>query len=184
MAVDLAGLAVLAQQAAEDTLAAHPEDLGRHAGVGGTLALSGAGVAALALGREQLECALARVDGRGLDDDAVVLEELLDVCARVGVADFALLVRVEPNFALANTGDGRGEPLLGTQIDHLVLGQAGRQHWVGSGEELGGRTVLNWGWLEVVVSRPSTAAASGAAAPTPWVDCTVLSGRPARHVTR
>lgn len=36
MAVNLALLSVLAQQAAKDTLAAHPEDLCRHTGLGGT----------------------------------------------------------------------------------------------------------------------------------------------------
>ncbi len=38
--VDLLGRAVLAQKTAEDALAAHPDDLGGHTGIGGTLALT------------------------------------------------------------------------------------------------------------------------------------------------
>ena len=118
MTVDLAGLPVLPEQAAEDALAAHPEDLYGHAGVCGTLALTVAGVAALALGGEELEGALAGVDGRLLDDDAVVFDELLDVRARVGVADLRLLSGVEPDLALADASDGRGEALLGAEVDY------------------------------------------------------------------
>ena len=118
MTVDLASLPVLPEQAAEHTLAAHPEDLGGHTGIGGTLALTVAGVAALALCGEELEGALAGVDGRLLDDDAVVLDELLDVCPGVGVADLALLVRVQPDFALADAGDRGCEPLLGAKVHH------------------------------------------------------------------
>jgi hypothetical protein len=116
--VDLAGFAVLAEEAAEDPLAAHPEHLGGHAGLGRTLTLTRAGVTALALGREQGDGAGAGMHGRGLDDDATVLNELLNVRARVGVADLRLLGRVEPDLALADASDGRGEPLLGAQVDH------------------------------------------------------------------
>ena len=38
--VDLLGLTVLAEQATENALAAHPEDLGGHTSLGGTAALT------------------------------------------------------------------------------------------------------------------------------------------------
>ena len=53
-----------------------------------------------------------------LDDYSPILDELLDVGARVGVANLRLLSGVEPDFALTDAGDGRGEPLLRTEIDH------------------------------------------------------------------
>ena len=48
--VDLALLAVLAEEAPEDALPPHPEDLCRHSRLGGTLSLSGSGVSAGGLG--------------------------------------------------------------------------------------------------------------------------------------
>ena len=48
--VDLLGLTVLLEQAAQDALAANPGDLLRQTSLAGTAALAGAGVAALALG--------------------------------------------------------------------------------------------------------------------------------------
>ena len=50
MAVDLALLAVLAEESSEDSLSPHPEDLGGHAGLGGTLSLTGTGVTTLCFG--------------------------------------------------------------------------------------------------------------------------------------
>ena len=71
MLVDLASLPVLAQQAAEDTLAPHPEDLGGHAGLGGTLPLSGASVAPLGLGLVGRSHTGARVDHLGVRSSQV-----------------------------------------------------------------------------------------------------------------
>merc|ERR1719440_2694944 len=48
--IDLARLAVLAEQAAQNPLPTDPENLGRHARLGGTAALAGAGVAPLPAG--------------------------------------------------------------------------------------------------------------------------------------
>jgi hypothetical protein len=117
--VDLACLTVLAEETAEDTLATHPEHLGGHTRIGGTLALTGAHVTTLALRGEQGDRARTRVHRRGLDDNAPIFDELLDVRARVGVADLSLLGRVEPDLALADARDGRGEPLLLTEVHHL-----------------------------------------------------------------
>ena len=119
MLVDLASLAILAKQTAQDTLATHPLDLGRHAGLRGTLTLTRAGVAALALCSKEKPSACAGVDSGRLDDDASIADEFLDVRARVGVADLGLLLRVQPDFALADARDGRREALLGAEIDHL-----------------------------------------------------------------
>ena len=118
MLVDLASLPVLPQQAAEHALPPHPLDLRRHTGLGRTLALTRAGVATLALRGVEIARAGAGVDAGGLADDELILEELLDVCARVGVADLRLLSGVEPDLALADASDGRGEALLGAEVDY------------------------------------------------------------------
>lgn len=78
MLVDLALLTVLAEHATKDTLPPHPQDLGRHTGLGGTLALTSAGVTTLGLGSIVSTNAGARVDGLGLDDDVAVLLEGAD----------------------------------------------------------------------------------------------------------
>merc|ERR1719213_1313087 len=52
--VDLASLAVLAEETAKHTLPTDPENLGRHASLGCPAALPGAGVAPLAARREVL----------------------------------------------------------------------------------------------------------------------------------
>ena len=71
-----------------------------------------------ALRRQQIASSGTGVDSGGLDDNTPILDELLDVGAGVGVANFRLLSGVEPDFALADTSDGRGEPLLRAEIDH------------------------------------------------------------------
>ena len=65
--VDLLLLSVLPQQASQHTLAAHPQDLGRHARLASSLALSGAHVATLTLGIQVLAHARARMHGHGLE---------------------------------------------------------------------------------------------------------------------
>ena len=112
MLVDLASFSVLPQQPPENSLSPHPDDLGGHTGIGGTLALTDTGVATLALGGEEFTSAGAGVDGGGLDDDAAVLDELLHMGSRVGVANLGLLSGVEPDFALPDAGDARGKALL------------------------------------------------------------------------
>ena len=116
--VDLASLPVLPQQPTENPLPPHPLNLRGHTSIGGTLPLTGAGVATLALRGEEVPGARTRVDGGGLDDNAAVLDELLYVRAGVGVADLSLLVGVEPDFSLADASDGCGEALLRPEVDH------------------------------------------------------------------
>jgi outer membrane receptor protein involved in Fe transport len=115
--VDLAASTVLDEETAEDTQAAHPEDLLGHTGIGGTLALSVAAVAALSAGKIELAGPRSRVHRHGLADDEAIGNELSDGLAGVGVGDLALLVGVEPDLALAAADDGRGEALLGSQVD-------------------------------------------------------------------
>ena len=118
MLVNLPGLPVLPQQPTQDPLPPHPLNLRGHTSIGGTLPLTGTGVTTLALRGEEIASAGTRVDGGGLDDNAAVLDELLYVGAGVGVADLSLLVGIEPDFSLADASDGRGEALLGAEVDY------------------------------------------------------------------
>ena len=79
--VDLASLAVLAEKATKDTLAAHPDDGGGHTGLSGTLTLTSARVTTSTLGSELLAVTEKRVHGLGLLDDKTILDELADVLA-------------------------------------------------------------------------------------------------------
>ncbi len=112
MLIDLARLPVLPQQPTQNSLSPHPLNFCWHTRLRGTLPLTRASVTTLTLGGKELLCARAGVDGGGLDDNASVLNELLDMDAGVGVADLRLLSGVKPNFTLADACDGRGEPLL------------------------------------------------------------------------
>lgn len=118
--VDLAAGTVLDQKTAEDSEAAHPEDLAGHTGIGSTLALTVATVSALSSGEVQLAGARSGVLGDGLSDDEAIGDELSDGLARVGVGNLALLVGVEPDLALTAADDRRGQALLSSQIDPAV----------------------------------------------------------------
>ena len=54
--------------------------------------------------------------GDGLADDEAIGDELADGLAGVGVGDFILLVRVEPDLALAAVPHGRREALLRAEV--------------------------------------------------------------------
>ena len=116
--VDLASLTVLPQQAAEDTLAAHPLDLHRETRVGGTLALTVTSVTAKTLGSVHVANALVRVRGHGLADDLAILDQLADIGTRVGIRNVGLLRGVKPHPALAHTHDRSSQTPLNTKIDH------------------------------------------------------------------
>lgn len=81
MLVNLARLPVFAQQSAQHSLAAHPEDRLGHAGISGTVTLTRAAVPSLSLGNKQGAHTEARVDGLGLADDQTVLDQVADVLA-------------------------------------------------------------------------------------------------------
>ena len=98
-----------------------------HAGIGGTLALTEAAVAADAAGEVQLTRARARVHRHGLLDDEAIGDELADGLAGVGVGDLRHLVGVEPDLALAAAQHGRRQPLLGPQVNPTA-GRETSQH--------------------------------------------------------
>lgn len=116
--VDLSGLSVLPEQSPKHSLSPHPLDFGWHPGVGGTLPLTGAGVSSLTLGGKEIAGPGSRVDDGGLNDNVAILNELLHMSTGVGVGDLALLGRVEPDFALASTGDGGSDTFLRAKVDH------------------------------------------------------------------
>lgn len=89
----------------------------RHTGIGGTLALTEAAVAADAAGEVQLTRTGARVHGDRLLDDEAIGDELADRLAGVGVGNLGHLVGVEPNLALAAAQHGRRQALLGPQVN-------------------------------------------------------------------
>lgn len=76
---DLLGLTVFAKKSAEDSLAAHPEDLDRHTGASLTSSLTSAGVAASALGLEVSLAAGARVHLHLTSHDETILHKFADV---------------------------------------------------------------------------------------------------------
>lgn len=83
MLVDLAALTVLLQQTPEDPHPPEPDDLGGHAGLGGTLSLTGTGVSAETLGGVQLPGAGSRVDDGGLDDTAPKVSAVYERLSRM-----------------------------------------------------------------------------------------------------
>lgn len=81
LAVNLLLVSVPLEEATEDAKAAHPQDLLGHASVAGTLSLTSALMAALALGLGPSLAAGARVDGHVLAHDQAVLHKLPNVLA-------------------------------------------------------------------------------------------------------
>jgi hypothetical protein len=139
--VDLAGGAVLDQQATENALAAHPDDLAvgglsvsavvamvedgaaipGHTGVLGTLSLTETTVATEAASGVQLTGAGARVHGDGLADNEAIGDKLADGLTGVGVGDLADLVGVEPDLALTAANNGGCQALLGAKVDPVAV---------------------------------------------------------------
>ncbi len=76
--VNLLGLPVAAQQAAEDALATHPDHLDGHTRIGRTLALTRAHVPALAARLQEELAAGTRVHRRRLLQHQTILDQLLD----------------------------------------------------------------------------------------------------------
>ena len=120
--VDFSTFAVFPQQAAKYPLPPHPLNLGRHPGLGSTLPLTHTCVPTLPLGGEKIASASPRMDNGGLDNYSPILDELLNMRTGVCVANFRLLIGVEPDLTLADVGDRGGEPLLRTEIDHDLEG--------------------------------------------------------------
>lgn len=79
--VDLAGLAVLAQESSQRSLSADPKDLDGESSIPSTSSLTDASVSASSLGILVNSRSSARVDGDCLLDDETILNKLLDAAA-------------------------------------------------------------------------------------------------------
>ena len=112
MFVNLSAFTVFPQQTTKNSLSPHPLNLGRHPSLGSTLPLTHTCMPPLPLGGEKIASTCPRVDDGGLDNDSAILDELLDMGTGVCVSNFCLFIGVEPDLALADAGDGGGEPLL------------------------------------------------------------------------
>eukprot|EP00055_Hartaetosiga_balthica_P018415 m.134203 g.134203 ORF g.134203 m.134203 type:complete len:209 (+) comp9526_c0_seq1:172-798(+) len=121
MAIDLLGLSVLLQKAAEDTLSSHPENLHWHTSVGGTLALTMTSVSTLTASLGMSQCTGTRMDNLWLLDDKTILNQLLNTLAAVGVGDLCDLIWVKPDFAFTDLEHAGSKALLKTKQDHLLL---------------------------------------------------------------
>jgi len=119
VAIDLLVLSVLLQETTQNAHPPHPQLLDRHTRVGGTLSLTGAGVASLSSCQSILPRPGARMNGLRLLDDQTVLDQATDVLSRVGVGNFIDFVGVHPDFVAPALEDGCGEPLLKTHRRHL-----------------------------------------------------------------
>jgi len=110
--VDLLGFTVALEQPTEDTGATHGEDYGRHTGVLGSPAVTGAVVASSALLSLVALDTGARVHGARAADNDTILVQFADVLAGVGKGDFAGFVGVNPHALAAAFKHGGGEPPL------------------------------------------------------------------------
>lgn len=119
--VDFTSIPVLSQQPSENSLSSHPQNLGGHPGFGSTLAFTGTSVSSLSLRSEEIAGTAAGVDGGWFDDDSSVLDELFNMGAGVGIANFSLLGGVQPDFALANASDGGGKTFLRSEVDWMEI---------------------------------------------------------------
>ena len=112
MLVNLSSFPILSQQSSQNPLTPHPKNLARHPRLRGTLPLSGPSMPPFSLCGQQQSRARTGVNNRGFNNDPTILDEFLNVCSGVGIANFSLLGGIEPDFALADVGDAGSEPLL------------------------------------------------------------------------
>jgi hypothetical protein len=116
---DLLGIAILAEEATEDSLASHPQNLLGHTGISGTLSLTVTTVAALASGLVEGLDAGAGVHVDLTSHDETILEQLADVLSGVGEGNLSDFIGVDPNSLEADLEDGGGESLLKLQGRHI-----------------------------------------------------------------
>lgn len=81
MSVDFLGLAVLLEQATQNSHAGHPEELDWHTSVRCTLPLTVAAMSALSASDGVFADAITGVNYHGLLDDQTILDQLADVLA-------------------------------------------------------------------------------------------------------
>jgi hypothetical protein len=117
---DLLGVAVLSEEASEDSLSAHPQDLLGHTGVLGTLSLTVAAVTALALGLVEGLDARAGVHVHLALHDQTVLEQLANVLSGVGEGDLGDFIGIDPNTLDTDLQHGGCESLLESQGRHIL----------------------------------------------------------------
>lgn len=114
--VDLTGGSVLDQQLSQDTQSSHPDNLGGHTRISGTLSLTEPGVTATTLGLSQGSGVRSGVNSNWLLDDGTVSDQSSDGSTRVSLGQLNGLVRVKPNLSLTGADDGSGESLLGAEV--------------------------------------------------------------------
>jgi len=81
VSVDLLGVSILLQEASNDSLSAHPQDLDGHTGVAGTLSVTGALMTALSLGLSPSLRTGARVHGDLASHEETVLVKFANILA-------------------------------------------------------------------------------------------------------
>jgi len=119
--VDLALLPVLGKHTAQNPLAAHPEDLDGHTGVGSTLTLTVTGVATSRASLVEGPSAALGGANDGLGNDQAVRHELADLLTRVGKTNLRGLVGVKPDLVLAHAENVGRKTLLESEVRHFRL---------------------------------------------------------------
>lgn len=114
--VDLTGVSVFSQQSSQDSQSSHPDDLGGHTSVSGTLSLTVTHVSTVTLGLSMSSSSGSRVDGDRLLDDGTVTVQLSDGQTRVSSGQLGGLVRVQPDLSLTNANDAGCKSLLSSKI--------------------------------------------------------------------
>jgi len=112
MFVDLASLPVLPQQPPQHSLSPHPQNLCWHSRFCSTFSFTRASMTTLPLCSKKVAGACSRVDSSGFDNNATILDEFLNVCARICISNFSLFSGVKPDFTLANACDTGSEAFL------------------------------------------------------------------------
>jgi len=110
--INLLGITHLHEETAQDTHAAHPQNLEGETGIGGTPAFTVSRVSSLSFGGVPERDASPRVYHFRLLNDQTVAVKPCNITATVGEANFVHLIGVKPYFPLATSEDGRCETLL------------------------------------------------------------------------
>lgn len=97
VSVDFLGVSITTEESTEDSLSAHPDELGRHTCVPGSLSATSSGVTATSLGSVPSLAARAGVDVHLSSHDEVVFRELANVFTGISKSHFASLVGVNPD---------------------------------------------------------------------------------------
>lgn len=117
--VDLTLLSVLGENTTENTLAAHPQNLNRHTGIGSTLTLTVACVAAVTASLVESPRAASGGAHDGLANDEAIGDKLANLLTGVGKTDLRSLVRVEPDLVGAHAKDVGRKALLESEVRHF-----------------------------------------------------------------